>query len=78
MDASQVLAVYQQAEQAVELRYATPEQELLVSLWQRVQSLEKAEKQQAHKISILECQNSEVQTNEATNILSRFSLKPVH
>lgn len=78
MDASQVLAVFQQATQAVELRYATQEQELLVSLWHRVQSLEKAEKQQALKISILECQNSEMPTDEASDVLSRFSLKPVH
>lgn len=73
MNAAQVLAVFNQAKQAVDLKVATLEQELIVALWNQVQVLEKAEKQQSHKISMLESQNSDTVENvEAASMLARF------
>jgi hypothetical protein len=75
MNAAQVLAVFNQAKQAVDLKVATLEQELIVALWNQVQVLEKTEKQQSHKISMLESQNSDtVASTDATDFLSKFRI----
>lgn len=75
MNAAQVLAVFNQAKQAVALKVATQEQELIVALWDQVQVLEKTEKQQSHKISMLESHNSDtVQPVGATDYLAKYRI----
>ena len=56
--AQQTLAVYQKAVAAVKAKKATPEQELIVALWDQVQEQEATLRAQAYKLSVLETQES--------------------